>query len=94
MCVMIFIAFKMASQFVSREKSFVLNRNGPGRNGPGEECLWDMRCAVYHDRNRKRRFNATHWATDIVSPMFVSCCCMDGATKPHNSSKFASIIRR
>ena len=20
-----------------------------------EECLWDMRCASYHDRNRKRR---------------------------------------
>ena len=20
-----------------------------------KECLWDMRCASYHDRNRKRR---------------------------------------
>ena len=40
----------MASQFVSHEKSFVLIEMVQA-----EECLWDMRCACYHDRNRKRR---------------------------------------
>ena len=39
-----------ASQFVSHEKSFILIEMVQS-----EECLWDMRCACYHDRNRKRR---------------------------------------
>ena len=39
----------MVSQFVSHEKSFALIEMVQA------ECLWDMRCACYHDRNRKRR---------------------------------------
>ena len=50
MCVVIFNDFKMVSQFVSHEKSFVLIEMAQA-----EECLWDMRCASYHDCNRKRR---------------------------------------
>ena len=40
----------MASQFVSHEKSFILIEMLQA-----EECLWDMHCACYDDRNRKRR---------------------------------------
>ena len=49
MCVVIWSIVKWR-QFVSHVKSFVLIEMVQA-----EECLWDMRCACYHDRNRKRR---------------------------------------
>ena len=39
-----------ASQFVSHENVFKLIEMVQS-----EECLWDMRCTCYHDRNRKQR---------------------------------------
>ena len=39
-----------ALQFVTHENVFKLIEMVQS-----EECLWDMRCACYHDRNRKRR---------------------------------------
>ena len=39
-----------ASQFVTHENVFKLIEMVQS-----EECVWDMRCACYHDRYRKRR---------------------------------------